>query len=191
MKKIFLYTILVFLLPNLSIAFNKKEKNNFTTCIPTKIFFDDYEPKNFPPTNDLTRASAYKSETKGKIIILNGKLLDKDCVPIANAKIYLWQKGIDGKYHYELLRSNLGQEYKKSLFDTFIGAGTAVTDNEGNFKFITISPLSTKGDSANFNIRVSHVSLGQLQTKIYMKDISLTNNIFTIVMPGIVPNKRY
>jgi protocatechuate 3,4-dioxygenase, beta subunit len=105
----------------------------------------------------------------GKKIIIKGRLLDQNCVPVSDAKIYMWQVDCDGKYPYETLRDKVD----KNLINTnnassFKGSGTATTNNLGEFYFITTYPPSVDKEKPSVNIRADHRMLGTLQTKLIL-----------------------
>jgi protocatechuate 3,4-dioxygenase beta subunit len=149
-------------------AKEKIYQNTLNQCIPTKNILDNYEPLNFNLTNNLISSSKVKDKEDiiPKIFIF-GKLLDKKCIPIANATIYAWQVGPDGKYPYEPLRKSV---INKNLFTKkktdFIGSASTVTDNMGNFVLIATYPKKSKNQTSNgINIRATHKDLGTIQTR--------------------------
>ena len=104
-------------------------------------------------------------------------MLDQNCVPVSDAKVYLWQVGCDGKYPYYPLRNRTNKEMLNlSNRSSFTGSGIATTNNEGEFHFITIYPPSTTHEKSNVNIRVEHRNLGTLQTKFYLLDSNILAN---------------
>ena len=142
--------------------------NNLNTCYPNKNIIDNYEPLTFHLTNNLiTNSDIHKPNNITPQIIILGKLLDKNCLPIPNANIYAWQVSPEGKYHYKPLRKSV---VNKALFvdkdNSFIGNGLTTTDNEGNFAFITLLPQKGKISTSNgINIRAEHNKLGKVQTR--------------------------
>jgi protocatechuate 3,4-dioxygenase beta subunit len=162
-------TLLILLLnSHEAIARNKMFINSLNKCIPTKNIMDNYEPLNFNLTNNLITSSKLSEDSKEiKKVLIFGKLLDKNCIPIANASIYAWQVGPDGKYHYKPLRENA---VNKSLFsnnsNSFLGNATTTTDNNGNFVLIATNPKrSSSATSHGINIRAEHKDLGKVQTR--------------------------
>lgn len=184
------------------------KKNKLNTCYPSNELYNDYEPEHFSTTNNLLRKTGSSEIVCGDKIIIRGRLLDEQCVPIPDAKIYIWQAGCDGKYPYKPLRSNIN----KNLINlkngsTFTGSGIATTNNNGEFIFITVYPTKMLNDSPHVNIKAIHHSLGILQTRLYISDDAITDinsidpsyNIsceisnayhFNIVMKGHI-NKSY
>ena len=90
-------------------------------------------------SNNLLRESGQDPIFCGRKIVIKGKLLDQNCVPISDAKIYLWQVGSDGKYSYTPLRGRISKNMLNLCGNTtFTGSGIATTNNKGEFYFITV-----------------------------------------------------
>lgn len=145
-------------------------------CIVSKRVINDYEPENFQPSNNLLRRAGQQDMFCGEKVIIHGKVLDQNCMPVTDAKIYLWQANCKGKYPYKPLRNVA----KKTLVDinselTFTGNGVATTDNKGEFVFITTYPGSVEGASPALNVRVEHYLLGSLQTQLVLHGKNVIN----------------
>ena len=82
--------------------------------------------------NDLTRQHA--GEPTGERIIVAGRVLDEDGTPVPHTLIELWQANAAGRYSHE--RDN----HAAPLDPNFTGAGRTVTDESGNYRFVTIKP---------------------------------------------------
>lgn len=178
MKKI---AILIFfsLFSQVAYAF---EENNLNACLVSEEIFNNYEPEKFSTGNNLLRKAGTHEVYCGQKILLQINLKDKECIPISDAKIYIWQVGCDGKYPYEPLRNRV----KKELINTkskssFVGSGIATSDNLGNARFITIYPPARH--KQNFiNVRVKHSQYGEFQTQIKMsKDMIHQTDKYDIV----------
>lgn len=174
-------------------ADDKIYHNRLNTCTPTKATIDNYEPKKFNTSNNLLHAPGTVEAFCGEEIILEGTLLDVNCVPVSDAKIYVWQAGCDGKYPYTPLRSKID----KSLINTnpvssFQGSGIATTDNKGQFQFVTIYPSKLLNSPPHINIRVEHRHLGILQTQLFPHQPENGNEYkFNIVMDKANLYRRY
>lgn len=170
-------------------SYNKKLKH----CVPSKKFTNNYEPKHFEPSNNLLRRNGQSPVFCGEKIVIRGRVLDSNCVPISDAKIYLWQVGCDGKYPYEPLRSKINEHHLNlNNKSTFQGAGVATTNNNGEFTFITTYPAKSDHKQPYVNIRVEHRDAGTLQTKFFMthNDESELYD-FDIIMPVQDKHRRY
>ena len=81
--------------------------------------------------------------------------MNKNCVPIPNAVVWLWQR--NNTCHNQQSPDIRKQVHKQGFKAThthaqyFVGNGTATTDNTGYFRFITIAPCSD-----NCSLRKSH-----------------------------------
>lgn len=149
-------------------------KDLLNVCIPLKSYTNNDEPAEFSKTNNLLRKSGIEPLYCGQKILLNLEVVDENCVPISDAKIYLWHLGCDKKYPYKPLRERVDHTmFQKAGNSTFLGSGVATTNNLGEAKFITISPPSTT-EKAHFNIRIEDSHLGSFQTKIFLHDHELT-----------------
>lgn len=147
----------------------KENLQDLNFCAVTKATTNDYEPENFEPTNNLLRKAGQEELFCGKKIIVHGKVLDQNCVPVADAKVYIWQVSCNGKYPYKPLK-NIA---KKALVDinrqfTFTGNGTATTNNKGEFSFVTTYPPAMHDLPAHIDLRVEHYMLGKIQTTIML-----------------------
>ena len=82
--------------------------------------------------NDLTRQ--HSGEPLGERIIVTGRVQDEDGRPIPNTLVELWQCNAAGRYIHK------NDSHAAPLDPNFTGAGRAITDNQGNYRFITIKP---------------------------------------------------
>lgn len=163
---------------------------------PSVEYFDNNEPKDFPSSNNLIIDQLPEISDKDKIIIY-GQVLDIDGIPISGAKIFLWQVDINGKYVYEPLKAKANKKlFSKKTNPTFKGAGSTISNNEGEFLFISMFP-SRLGHA---NIHVMHDEFGELQTRLYLTEKNIYTGIdktykqeykFFIVMSGKNRYKRY
>ncbi len=81
--------------------------------------------------NDLTRQHA--GEPVGERIVVAGRVLDEDGRPVRGTLVELWQCNAAGRY----LR---GDDHPAPLDPNFTGAGRVITDDDGNYRFLTIKP---------------------------------------------------
>lgn len=168
-QKLLLFFLITFVT---SAAFSKE---SLTQCTPAKSYIDNNEPEKFNKSNNLLRKSGKDPLYCGQKIMLDLQLVDKNCVPISDAKIYIWQVGCDKKYPYKPLRfyANKKMFQKNASGSTFLGSGITTTNNTGNAKFITIFPPAIEHIGPYVNIRVEHALFGQFQTKLFLKKQNL------------------
>ncbi|MFY9589833.1 dioxygenase [Rickettsia endosymbiont of Halotydeus destructor] len=166
MKK-FLFCLLCFWGMNVFATTPQFYSNNLNSCKITKNILNDYEPKVFESTNNLLRKTGQLSKYSGEKILIKGRVLDQNCVPVSDAKIYLWQVGQDGRYPYEPLRVRVDKKrFYVNKDSSFTGSGIATSNNKGEYHFITMRSSRFK----NANIRVEHPSLKTLQTRLELVD---------------------
>ncbi len=96
-------------------------------------------------TGDVARG------VSGERITIEGRVLDGDGQPVADASIELWQANAQGKY-----------EANAS------GFGRCPTDGEGAFRFTTVKPGAAEGHAPHIAVNVfARGLLKQLVTRIY------------------------
>ena len=129
---------------------------------PSRLFTSDLSmPDNFSTTNNLAKKAGSFYRAYGEIIYIQGTVSDSFGVPIHNAVIEIWQTNSAGKYH-TLLEDGSG--YVDKFFSM---SGRAISDNLGNYHFITIMPGATSGRAPHININVYHPRFGKLETEMY------------------------
>ncbi len=170
-------SVFVIFTASLAIAVGVEENlRDLNFCAVTKVTMNDYEPESFESSNNLLRKAGQEEIFCGKKIIVHGKVLDQNCIPVADAKVYIWQANCNGKYPYKPLK-NIA---KKSLVDinkelTFTGNGTATTNNKGEFTFVTTYPPAMQSAASHIDLRVEHYLLGTIQTTVMLDSNKVSN----------------
>jgi protocatechuate 3,4-dioxygenase, beta subunit len=82
--------------------------------------------------HDLTRQ--HDGEPLGERIIVSGRVLDSAGKPVRSALIEIWQANAAGRYHHDVDR------HPAPLDPNFTGAGRCLTDDSGNYRFVTVKP---------------------------------------------------
>ncbi len=82
--------------------------------------------------NDLTRQHA--GEPLGERIIVTGRVLDENGRPVPHTLIEIWQTNAAGRYRHH------HDNHPAPLDPNFTGAGRALTDENGVYRFVTIKP---------------------------------------------------
>lgn len=85
-----------------------------------------------PGDADLTRQ--HRGEPLGERIIVAGCVLDGDGKPVRNTLIEVWQANAAGRYQHK------NDNHDAPLDPNFTGTGRTMTDDQGNYHFITIRP---------------------------------------------------
>ncbi len=81
---------------------------------------------------DLTKQ--HRGEPLGERIIVHGRVLDEDKRPVPNALVEIWQANACGRYIHVV------DQHPAPIDPNFTGAGRAVTDKDGYYRFVTIKP---------------------------------------------------
>jgi len=85
-----------------------------------------------PANADLTKQ--HKAAPLGERIVVSGRVLDEDGRPVANTVVELWQCNAAGRYLHAL------DQHDAPLDPNFSGAGQCVTDEKGEYRFLTVKP---------------------------------------------------
>lgn len=135
------------------------------TPTPSRFFTADISmPDQFATSNNLAKKVGSFYRAYGEIIFVQGTISDSFGVPIHGAIVEVWQTNSAGKYH-TLLEPD--SEYVDKYFNM---SGRAVTDNLGNYHFITIMPGSTSGRAPHINMNIYHPKFGKLETEMYFEN---------------------
>ena len=82
--------------------------------------------------SDLTKQ--HSGEPLGERIIVTGRVLDDDGLPVGGALIEIWQANAAGRYRHR------NDNHAAPLDPNFTGCGRVLTDNEGRYSFVSIKP---------------------------------------------------
>ncbi len=116
--------------------------------------FDDID-------NDLVKIAGAVKGAGGEVVHLSGRVLDRDGVPVANARVEIWQCDVNGRYLHT------GDRGGKKRDAAFQGFGHDVTSDEGRFSFRTIRPVVYPGRTPHIHLKV--LSAGrELTTQLYI-----------------------
>ena len=85
-----------------------------------------------PADHDLT--AHFAEPPQGERIVVAGRVLDEDGKGIPNALVEVWQANAAGRYRHS--RDN----HPAPIDPNFLGAGRTLTDEAGNYRFVTIKP---------------------------------------------------
>ncbi|HJD55110.1 MAG TPA: dioxygenase [Rickettsia endosymbiont of Pyrocoelia pectoralis] len=185
MKK-FVFCLVCFLTFNIFAA-SKTYPNKLNRCKITQEIRNDYEPKVFESTNNLLRKTGELSRFYGEKIIIKGKVLDQNCVPVSDAKVYIWQPGSGGRYPYEPLKTRVDKRrFANKKDSSFTGCGIATTNNKGEYYFVSMLPYKSSRYISSANIRVEHPSLKTLQTRLDLSDRNICSNECGEVNPILI-----
>jgi protocatechuate 3,4-dioxygenase beta subunit len=85
-----------------------------------------------PGDADLTRQ--HTGVPLGERIIVAGRVLDEDGKPVRDTLVELWQANAAGRYQHK------NDNHDAPLDPNFTGTGRTMTDEQGDYRFITIRP---------------------------------------------------
>lgn len=91
---------------------------------------DDIQPLD----NDLTRNAVVNGEPLGERIIVVGRVTDEYNRPVPDVLVEIWQTNSCGRYIHR------NDQHHAPLDPNFRGAGRALTDANGEYRFTTIKP---------------------------------------------------
>ena len=119
-------------------------------------------------SNNLIRKPGSAVRAEGQYIIISGQVVDRDCLPVSDAVINIWQTDTNGKY-IEAYRTTGDWDVRDNDYDkNFAYSGSTQTNNLGEYNFITILPTPAVDELApHINIHVKHPDFADLKTRIY------------------------
>jgi protocatechuate 3,4-dioxygenase, beta subunit len=85
-----------------------------------------------PIDNDLTRQ--HSGEPLGERIIVSGRVLDENGRPVPGTLLEVWQCNAAGRYIHAK------DQHPAPLDPNFTGAGRVLTDENGEYRFVSIKP---------------------------------------------------
>ena len=85
-----------------------------------------------PADNDLTKQ--HEGDPIGERIIVSGRVLDENGRPVPHTLVEVWQANASGRYPHRV------DQHNAPVDPNFSGAGRALTDAEGRYRFTTIRP---------------------------------------------------
>jgi protocatechuate 3,4-dioxygenase beta subunit len=87
-----------------------------------------------PGDDDLTRNAGTGAEGMGERLIIVGRVMDENRRPVPNTLIEIWQANAAGRYQHEI------DQHNAPLDPNFIGAGRCLTNDKGEYRFLTVRP---------------------------------------------------
>jgi len=114
--------------------------------------------------NDLVKNGDTSVEAGGKILILNGMLVNLDSKPIIGVSIEIWQTDKNGVYLHS------GSFARKIIDKKFQGFGRTKTDRNGRFFFRTIVPAEYPGRTPHIHMKLWREGKNILTTQLYIHE---------------------
>jgi protocatechuate 3,4-dioxygenase beta subunit len=104
-----------------------------------------------PEDADLTRIPGGAGQAIGQRIYVTGRVLEDDGRPIANALVEVWQANAAGRYFHDVDR------HDAPLDPNFTGGGRCMTNERGEYRFMTIHPGAYPWTNHHNAWRPSHI----------------------------------
>jgi protocatechuate 3,4-dioxygenase, beta subunit len=166
LKILSLTFLILFALSTAAIAGSKVSNELFLPkeATPSRLFSAELSvPDKFATSNNLVRKPGSFYVAVGEIIYIQGTVTDSFGLPVDGAIVEIWQTNSAGKYQSLL-------EAGSSLIDrNFTMSGRAVTDNLGNYYFVTIMPGFYLNRAPHINMNVYHEKFGKIETEMYFE----------------------
>src|SRR5437762_5796209 len=102
------------------------------------------------------RTSLVEPGMAGTRLALSGRVLSRDCRPIAGARLDFWQADASGTY------DNAGYRLR----------GNQTTGSDGRFALVTVVPGEYPGRTEHIHVKVQHAGTGTLTTQLYFPGVS-------------------
>jgi protocatechuate 3,4-dioxygenase beta subunit len=112
--------------------------------------------------HDLTRTRPDGPLARGDLLYLSGRVVDRECRPVAGAEVEIWQTDVEGRYNHPLEAPTRGP-----LDPNFRYWGEALTEADGRYAFKTIVPAPYAGRTAHVHFRVRARGRRDLVTQMY------------------------
>jgi len=174
MKKLIYLILLQFFM--CAVVFAASKECIFSDCAISPELKTADKPGHYMSYNDLTKMPGEFENEYANKILLRGIVVDKECIPVANAKIMLWQLDEYGDYRYNKKFATIYDKYKANykMYGQFKGNGSAVSNNTGKFSFITVNPSNPKKTNILDGINAMVVAPGfnKFETKVFIHKTS-------------------
>lgn len=124
--------------------------------------------ENFHPENDLTYVPGHSSRALGQIIYILGKVVGRDCKPLANANVEIWQACASGRYN------NPKDPNPAPIDPNFKYWGETFTNQQGEYAFKTIIPGAYPADVGwtrppHIHFKITCLGYKDLITQMYFR----------------------
>jgi protocatechuate 3,4-dioxygenase beta subunit len=121
---------------------------------------------------DLTQVAGKSGVAKGKVVFVEGRVLDSHDKPIENATVDIWQANAAGKYNHP------HDTYDAPIDPNFQGWAIVQSGENGKFRFKTIIPgiypaTETWDRPPHIHFKVTKKGYVELVTQMYFPDHKL------------------
>ncbi|WDM85779.1 dioxygenase [Ehrlichia sp. JZT12] len=153
-------------------------------CKRTPQIYDlSNKPSKFSLSNNLRRKISSPLTADGELIYIVGRVTDINCIPVKDVSVFIWHANTHGIYQHNQDDNSTSELIPEEL-DTydyqFIGSGKAVTDNLGNYSFITIMPgTNNKNKIPKVHFMLQHLEFPEFNTTMFFPEYNnLTDRKF-------------
>lgn len=116
------------------------------------------------PTNNLVRKADGYFFAEGEDLIIEGRVTDIHDMPLTDVKIVIWQTNANGAYKEDTNPKD------KDYDPHFLGSGTAMTNNLGEYRFLSVMPKgygTRSGRTPHLHMQISYKNLEPLRTEMF------------------------
>ncbi|MDJ0808092.1 MAG: protocatechuate 3,4-dioxygenase [Gammaproteobacteria bacterium] len=132
--------------------------------------------------NDLVSFDGSNTPAKGEITHLTGQVVDVDGLPVANARVEIWQCDANGRYRHPW------DENSAALDPNFQGHGSYQCSEDGRYRFRTIRPVAYPGRTPHIHFAISGPGFEPLVTQMYVSGEPLNDKDF--ILNNVHPELR-
>ena len=122
---------------------------------------------------DLTQIKGQKGFATGQLIIVFGKVADKDCNPLKNVIVEIWSANHYGRYRHEF-------DNKGEIDPYFQGWGQAITNEKGEYRFKTVVPGLYANRARHIHFKISRRDYHELTTQLFFEGGERNNTDFIL-----------
>ncbi len=132
-------------------------------------------------SNKLAMPPGKSQLAEGQPVFFYGRVFDRNCVPVSEAKVELWHADPQGRFRFATPAALATPEA------IFAGGGRTTTSNLGEFMFMTVYPgpyqytITREGPNGetikelikrapHFNVRITHDELPAYATTLYFEN---------------------
>ena len=161
-----------------------------TPTIPVREDQNPQTPIYLANDNDLTKVKGVAGEAQGQVVYVKGTLFDKNCKPLPEATIIIWQASESGRYNHTGDSANIdfshprtGVTIRRVLDRSFQYWGKTISNERGEYLFKTVVPGFYPADLGSKWYRPPHIHFlvsapgtPQFVTQMYFKGDVLSEN---------------
>jgi protocatechuate 3,4-dioxygenase, beta subunit len=110
-------------------------------------------------TDDHDLTLGHPGEPVGQRIVVTGRLSDSAGRPVRSQLVEIWQANAAGRYRHDT------DSHAAPLDPNFTGAGRCLTDDDGNYRFVTVQPGAYPWKNHDNAWRPAHIHFSVFGTR--------------------------